>query len=76
MFSMLFRTIWLTAFVHLSTRLLWSWRLGPGTAAEQVHLRRLLETLAPEALIVCDAAYMGFDLIRTIVATELASRRT
>src|ERR1700722_18773090 len=22
-------TIWLTAFVHLSTGLLWSWRLGP-----------------------------------------------
>jgi hypothetical protein len=62
-------TIWLTAFVHLSTGLLWSWRLGPGTAAEQVHLRHLLETLAPEALIVCDAAYMGYDLVRAIVGT-------
>ena len=62
-------TIWLTAFVHLSTGLLWSWRLGPGTAAEQVHLRHLLETLAFEAIIVCDAAYMGFDLVRMIVAT-------
>src|SRR6185437_806473 len=24
-------TVWLTAFVHLGTGLLWSWRLGPGT---------------------------------------------
>jgi Transposase DDE domain len=62
-------TIWLTAFVHLSTGLLWSWRLGPGTAAEQVHLRHLLTTLASKALIVCDAAYMGYELVRAIVGT-------
>jgi hypothetical protein len=58
--------VWLTAFVHLPTGLLWSWRLGPGTAAEQEHLRFLLATLSPEALIVCDAAYMGFELVRAI----------
>ncbi len=63
-------TLWVTAFVHLSTGLLWSWRLGPGTAAEQEHLRRLLRTLAPEALVVCDAAYMGYELVRAIVATR------
>jgi hypothetical protein len=62
-------TLWLTAFVHLSTGLLWSWRLGPGTAAEQVHLRHLLGTLGPEAMIVCDAAYMGYDLCRAITET-------
>jgi hypothetical protein len=64
--------VWLTAFVHLPTGLLWSWRLGPGVAAEQMHLRQLLATLSPEALIVCDAAYMGFDLVRAI----LGSRRS
>jgi hypothetical protein len=63
-------TVWLTAFVHLSTGLLWSWQLGPGTAAEQMHLRRLLGTLAPEALVVCDAAYMGYQLVQAIVATR------
>jgi hypothetical protein len=61
--------VWLTAFVHLPTGLLWSWRLGPGTAAEQMHLRSLLATLSPEALIVCDAAYMGFDLVQAIVGS-------
>lgn len=59
-------TVWVTAFVHLATGLLWSWQLGPGTAAEQVHLRRLLEALSPQALIVCDAAYMGYELVRAI----------
>ncbi len=63
-------TLWVTAFVHLSTGLLWSWRLGPGTAAEQEHLRHLLRTLAPEALVVCDAAYMGYELVGAIVATR------
>jgi hypothetical protein len=60
-------TVWLTALVHLSTGLLWSWRLGPGTAAEQAHLLGLLGTLPPEALIVCDAAYMGSEPVRAIV---------
>lgn len=60
-------TVWVTAMVHLSTGLLWSWRLGPGTAAEQVHLRQLLGTLSRQALIVCDAAYMGYDLVQAIV---------
>jgi hypothetical protein len=63
-------TLWVTAFVHLSTGLLWSWRLGPGTAAEQEHLRHLLSTLAPQALIVCDAAYMGYELVQAIVASR------
>jgi hypothetical protein len=63
-------TLWLTAFVHLPTGLLWSWRLGPGHAAEQVHLRHLLGTLSPEALIICDAAYMGFELVRAILASK------
>jgi hypothetical protein len=63
-------TLWVTALVHLPTGLLWSWRLGPGTAAEQEHLRHLLSALAPEALIVCDAAYMGYDLVRAIVASR------
>jgi hypothetical protein len=63
-------TVWLTAFVHLPTGLLWSWRLGPGTAAEQVHLRSLLATLSPEAMIICDAAYMGFDLVQAILGAR------
>jgi hypothetical protein len=63
-------TLWVTAFVHLPTGLLWSWRLGPGTAAEQEHLRHLLSTLAHEALIVCDAAYMGYELVQAIVASR------
>jgi Transposase DDE domain len=63
-------TVWVTAFVHLSTGLLWSWHLGPGTADERVHLKRLLATLSPVALIVADAAYMGYDLAWAILQTQ------
>jgi hypothetical protein len=63
-------TVWVTAFVHLSTGLLWSWHLGPGTADERRHLKRLLATLSPGALIVADAAYMGYELARAIVQTR------
>src|ERR1700736_1904829 len=63
-------TVWITAFVHLSTGLLWSWQLGPGTADERVHLRRLLSTLSSAALIIADAAYMGYDLAWAILKTQ------
>jgi hypothetical protein len=63
-------TVWVTAFVHLATGLLWSWRIGPGTADERAHLRGLLATLGPRALIVADAAYMGYELARAIVSSR------
>lgn len=65
-------TLWVTAFVHLGTGLLWSWRIGPGTADERQHLRALLPTLSPQALVVADAAYMGYELAAAI----LQSRRS
>jgi hypothetical protein len=63
-------TVWVTAFVHLALGLLWSWRVGPGTADERLHLRQLLATLSPQALIVADAAYMGYELARAIVQSR------
>ena len=63
-------TVWVTAFVHLGTGLLWSWQLGPGTADERQHLQRLLTTLSAAALIVADAAYMGYELARAIVQSQ------
>jgi hypothetical protein len=58
--------VWVTALVHLRTGLLWSWRLGKGYSRERDHLRALLGTLPPEALIVADAGFNGYDLARAI----------
>lgn len=60
-------TLWITAFVHLGLGLLWSWRLGKGTADERAHLRELLPGLPSGALIVADAAYMGYELAQAIL---------
>ena len=40
-------TLWVTAFVHLSTGLLWSWRLGPGPPTSRCTCGSLLGTLSP-----------------------------
>jgi len=52
-------TIFVSAFVHLSLGVLWSWRLGGPRASEQDHLLRLLATLPRLALIVADAGHVG-----------------
>lgn len=62
--------VWVTAFVHLGTGLLWSWLLGPGTADERVHLCRMLNTLPTLALIIADAAYMGYELAWEILRNK------
>jgi Transposase DDE domain len=64
--------LWVTALVHLRTGLLWSWRLGCGDNQERSHLRALLGTLPPAALIVADAGYTGYDLAQTVLAAGAA----
>ncbi len=59
--------LYLTALVLLPVGLLWSWRLGKGTASEHDHLRRLLPTLPPRALLVADAFYLGYELFQAIL---------
>jgi Transposase DDE domain len=60
-------TAWVTAFVHLGSGLLWCWRIGKGTADERLHLRQMLSLLPVNALVVADAAYMGYELARAIL---------
>jgi hypothetical protein len=59
---------WITAIVHLSTGLPWSWRIGKADASERDHLERLLGTLPPEAPLVTDAGYQGVALTRALLA--------
>lgn len=65
-------SLWLTAFVHLSTGMLWSWRLGKGNASEQHHLIHLLKTLPQAALVVCDAGYLGYELLRALALAHVS----
>lgn len=63
-------TILVSAFVPLSSGVLWSWRLGGPRASEQGHLARLVGTLPRLALIVADAGYVGYALLQKLVAAR------
>jgi hypothetical protein len=60
-------SLWVTAVVHLTTGVPWSWQLGRGNASERDHLRRLLPSLPENALVVADAGFDGYDLAVAIL---------
>src|SRR5208337_2728956 len=65
---------WVIALVSLTTRVLWSWRLGTSKTGERRYLIDLLETL-PQAvlksvLLVCGAGYVGYDLFGHLLKQE------
>jgi Transposase DDE domain len=62
-------TMWVTALVHLTTGVPWSWWLGRGNASERDHLQRLLPSLPRKALVVTDAGYDGYDLAVALLAS-------
>ncbi len=64
-------TLWLTAIVHLRYGLLWAWRLGKGTASEQMHLIHLLATLPARSLLVTDAGYIGYELLVAMTTAKV-----
>lgn len=64
--------IWVTALVHLSLGVLWSWRLGRGTASERHHLIELLATLPRRALLIADAGFIGYDLVKKLVKNQVS----
>jgi len=64
--------LWVTAVVHLSLGVLWSWRLGKGDADERQHLRRLVPTLPRRALLVADAGYTGYAVMERLQTAGLS----
>jgi hypothetical protein len=54
---------------HAGSGLPWSWRLGAGTASEHDLLRALLPTLPKGCLLLLDAGFPHFELLREIVAS-------
>jgi hypothetical protein len=63
-------SLWVTALVHLTTGVPWSWQLGKGNASERAHLLRLIPTLPACALVIADAGFNGFDLASAILAAN------
>jgi len=59
---------WLTTLWHMGTGLPWSWKIGRSTDAERTHLRDMLCLLPDNALLVADAGFTGYELLRDILA--------
>jgi hypothetical protein len=62
--------LWVTALVHLTTGIPWSWRLGKGTASERAHLGHLIATLPALALVIADAGFHGYDLTAALLVAN------
>jgi hypothetical protein len=59
--------LFLTTILHMGMGLPWGFRIGPGTDSERDHLRGLLSLLPPQALLVADAGFVGYDLLAAIL---------
>jgi hypothetical protein len=64
-------SIWITALVHLRLGVPWAWRIGKGTASERSHLVQMLDVLPPQALLIADAGYLGFDVAQRLVHRQI-----
>lgn len=56
----------LTSLYHMGTGLPWAWQIGAGTESEQVHLRHLARWLPADSLLVADAGFTSFELLRSL----------
>ena len=59
----------LTTMYHMGSGHMWDYRIGPGVESERVHLRAMLPTLPPGATLVADAGFIGYDLLKEILAS-------
>jgi len=72
----------LTSLYHMGLGLPWAWRIGAGTESEQVHLRQMVKWLPRGVLLVADAGFTSFDLLRSLrdrhveVLVRMGSNRT
>jgi hypothetical protein len=64
--------IWNTSIVHLALGIPWCWRFGRGTkASERLHLIQMISLLPRLALMVTDAGYVGYEVMRALVEAKV-----
>lgn len=58
----------LTVLFHVGSGLVWAWRRGVAKASERPHLLHMLDTAPGNALLLADAGFTGYDLLKSIIA--------
>ena len=64
--------LFVTTLYHMGTGLPWDWCIGKGTESERDHLRVMLAKLPPGSLVVADAGFTGYTLMRAMLAAGLS----
>lgn len=57
-----------TTVLHVGASLIWDWRRGGGKEPERTHLRQMIATLPAGALLLADAGFTGYELLRALIA--------
>jgi hypothetical protein len=60
-------SLWLTMLWHVGTGLPWAWQVDKAAASEHAHLRQMLGLLPPQALLLMDAGFVGYELLQEIL---------
>lgn len=56
----------LTVLFHAGTGLPWAFARGGARSSERSHLLAMLDTLPPHALLLADAGFTGYDLLKAV----------
>jgi hypothetical protein len=59
-------SLYMTGLSHLGLGLPWDWRVGPARESEKSHLLEMLGDLPNQAMLVMDAGFAGYELLRAI----------
>src|SRR5437763_7096374 len=60
----------LTALFHAGSGLIWDFRRGPARASERSHLLEMLADLPPEALLLADAGFSGYEFLQKVLESK------
>jgi hypothetical protein len=58
----------LTTIFHVASGLIWDFRRDGARASERAHLLEMLEELPPEAMLLADAGFTGYELCQKVLA--------
>lgn len=59
---------YLTTLFHVASGLVWDWTVGRGDASEREQLRTMVKDLPRPTLLLLDAGFSGYDLLRELTA--------
>jgi hypothetical protein len=58
--------LFLTTLFHVGTGLPWYWKRGGGKESERNHLREMIAQLPRRTLLLADAGFTGYELLRSL----------